>query len=615
MKGTFFSADFVRDVNDDLRLIEINTDTGIIESQASIFDWTDFINVLNENDITKVDVVYKYSVQYAIVEHLSASLSQNAPFVTEFNKILVPDDSVFPTSPEDADNKFILRMAYDELAILDSEYAKGTIGLLKLFVDGGDSGSVINFAHSSSLYGEYNTLDTTLPNPSNVPDFLSKTVIEEHLAHSFYKIGNSENAAADRVSAFYLENKHADSMILQQYHYSPAAVSEHNNKITSIRTFQIVYGSTLDVCYVAEYEVESVLELPTSIEVDDTIVSNVISNKHYYEFATNHIKNLRHGFIGDTKLIDVSDNAVEIQDVVVGNEYKSYYVEGAPNTDNDEEIREWSSPGQTLPSGSYLTSSVLVGVASEQTYTTELTRINFDDDTELYVGGETRMLVWDDEINAIQYQRVLDLDEGDGLLKSTGGLTTITSIDTIIFENPQQIYALNLEDVDNFILEVGDLHGFSIGIYFVVAHNCFVAGTQISMADGSVKNIEDIVDGDVVLSLNENGLSIEPKTISNIRVFDETNFITIKLENGKEIVSTLDHPYYTAGPKLKSYNGTTTNGEKLEIGDSFFLLNGKEGEMAKIESITEHTDSKPVYIFSVEGNHNFYANEILVHNK
>ena len=36
MKGTFFSADFVRDQNDDLRLIEINTDTGIIESQKSV---------------------------------------------------------------------------------------------------------------------------------------------------------------------------------------------------------------------------------------------------------------------------------------------------------------------------------------------------------------------------------------------------------------------------------------------------------------------------------------------------------------------------------------------------------------------------------------------------
>jgi hypothetical protein len=613
MKGTFFSADFVRDINDDLRLIEINTDTGIVESQSSVFDWSDFISILDTNNITKVDVVYKHSVQFPIVNSLSASLAENATFITDFTKILIADDSIFPSSPDDAEDKFILRMAYDELAILDSEYAKGTLGLLKLYVDADDTTSTINFYHSSSIHGEYNTIDTTLANSSNMPDVLTKTVVEQHSAHTFYKIGHSESSSVDRLNNFLNDASDSDTVI-QQYHYSPTALNE-NNKVSSIRTFQIVYGSNLDLCYVADYEIDAVLTVPSSIEYSDADISNLISNKHYYEFATNHVKNLRHGFLGDTKLIDINNNAVEIQDVVVGNEYKSYYVEGAPNTDNDEEIREWSSPGQILPSGSYLTSSVLVGISSDETYTTELTKITFDDDTELFAGGETRMLVWDDEIDAIQYQKVLDLDEGDGLLKSTGGLTTITNIETVIFENPQLVYTLNLEDVDNFILEVGDLHGFSIGIYFVVAHNCFVAGTQISMADGSVKNIEDIVDGDVVLSLNENGLNIEPKTISNIRVFDETNFITIKLENGKEIVSTLDHPYYTAGPKLKSYNGTTTNGEKLEVGDSFFLLNGKEGEMSKIESITQHIDSKPVYIFSVEGNHNFYANEILVHNK
>ena len=30
MKGTFFSADFVTDADDNLRLLEINTDTGIL---------------------------------------------------------------------------------------------------------------------------------------------------------------------------------------------------------------------------------------------------------------------------------------------------------------------------------------------------------------------------------------------------------------------------------------------------------------------------------------------------------------------------------------------------------------------------------------------------------
>ena len=84
MKGTFFSADFVRDKNDNLRLIEINTDTGLTEQQAFIFDWSDFINTLSTNNITKVDVVYKYDIQYAIVNSLSASLAASASFVTEF---------------------------------------------------------------------------------------------------------------------------------------------------------------------------------------------------------------------------------------------------------------------------------------------------------------------------------------------------------------------------------------------------------------------------------------------------------------------------------------------------------------------------------------------------
>ena len=46
MKGTFFSSDFVLDKDDNLRLIEVNTDTGILPQQKSILDWTDFISIL-----------------------------------------------------------------------------------------------------------------------------------------------------------------------------------------------------------------------------------------------------------------------------------------------------------------------------------------------------------------------------------------------------------------------------------------------------------------------------------------------------------------------------------------------------------------------------------------
>ena len=54
MKGTFFSADFIKDENDNLRLLEINTDTACITySLESRFDFSDWITIMQNNNITK----------------------------------------------------------------------------------------------------------------------------------------------------------------------------------------------------------------------------------------------------------------------------------------------------------------------------------------------------------------------------------------------------------------------------------------------------------------------------------------------------------------------------------------------------------------------------------
>ena len=118
MKGTFFSADFVRDQSDDLRLIEINTDTGIIKSQKSVFNWSEFFNVLTSNNITELVVVYKDSIQAPIVESLRDSLKEINSSIA-LNPICIPEDSIFPPTIEDNDSTFVLRMAYDETSILD----------------------------------------------------------------------------------------------------------------------------------------------------------------------------------------------------------------------------------------------------------------------------------------------------------------------------------------------------------------------------------------------------------------------------------------------------------------------------------------------------------------
>ena len=616
MKGTFFSADFVRDQNDDLRLIEINTDTGIIESQKSVFDWSEFFNILNNNAITELTVVYKHSIQYPIIESLRESLEKSAPSIT-LNPILSPEDSIFPPTIDDNGSTFVLRMAYDETSILDSEYAKGTLNLLKLFADAGDSQSTVNFYHSSNLNGDYNTLDIDLLNQGNIPDVIVKSTIEEHKSHGFYKIGKSELPIQNRLNSF-LEEINDHNLVLQQYHYSPAAVESNNNKVSSVRSFQIVYGPNLDLCTVADYEILAVLDLPTEVGFDDKSLVNKVSNKHYYEFATNHVKNIRHGFIGDTEILDEEGNTIQIKDVKIGDKFKSYSIESAPNTDDEAIIRDWLISGNVLPEGSHETISTLVDIYSGLTYTNEMTSINFEDGEEIVIGGETRLLVYNKETNTIKYRRVLDIKTGDSILSSNGTLVTVNSIELVIFEEPQTVYALNLEEEDNFILTTKNIHGFSMSIFFTIAHNCFAAGTQIEMADGSFKNIEDIVEGDVVASFNETTREVEPKAVSNPVQTTKDNIINLYTADSKSITSTLDHPYYKADLTLASRDGSTTEGNKLEVGNSLYTRTGQATsivEISEFSSVLLHTNPTTMYIFTVADNHNFFANGLLVHNK
>jgi hypothetical protein len=245
------------DINGNERLIEINTDTNIIPSviESGNIDYTKFFQYLESTNITELAIVYKPDLHINMVNHLSQSVHNLAPFISTITKIETASDSIFPTSPENSDSKFILRLAYDETAILDSEYAKGTLNLLTLFADNGDSGSVVNFYHSSSLYGLHNTLDYTI-NDTNIPDVATKTIFEQHKPIGFYKLGNSTDTNENRWNSF-IDATDTSFSVLQQYHFNNSTLID--NKITSIRNFSIVYGPDLDIIPVGEYIIDAIL--------------------------------------------------------------------------------------------------------------------------------------------------------------------------------------------------------------------------------------------------------------------------------------------------------------------------------------------------------------------
>ena len=135
MKGTLFSADFIKDADANLRLLEINTDSGFITNTlSSRFDFTDFISILQSNNITELVLVYK-AFQQEFIEVLKTTIGTDATFITTVTEQVESVNTIYPSAVTDSSEKFILRLAYDENALLDSTYCKQRANVQKLFYD------------------------------------------------------------------------------------------------------------------------------------------------------------------------------------------------------------------------------------------------------------------------------------------------------------------------------------------------------------------------------------------------------------------------------------------------------------------------------------------------
>jgi superfamily I DNA/RNA helicase len=72
---------------------------------------------------------------------------------------------------------------------------------------------------------------------------------------------------------------------------------------------------------------------------------------------------------------------------------------------------------------------------------------------------------------------------------------------------------------------------------------CLVAGTQVSMADGSSRSIEDVAVGDLVLS-GFGGGSFGPARVTRVHRSSRPDGLAITLRSGRRLVSTPEHTHF-----------------------------------------------------------------------
>ncbi|WP_420860641.1 AHH domain-containing protein [Algirhabdus cladophorae] len=228
----------------------------------------------------------------------------------------------------------------------------------------------------------------------------------------------------------------------------------------------------------------------------------------------------------------------------------------------------------------------------------------------------------------------IDLIPSDDLqeILSLQGINPTTPFDQLsASQRSEAVLAyFNTRDEDDISADARDL------IEATLAENCFVAGTQIEMFDGTSKPIEDIQIGDSVASFDEAGARVPgyvDKLFSNVT----DALIRLEMAGGESLIVTPGHRFMTA------------SGDYLELekilrlhGDSAVLVNAQgdlvsaTAERLEFTTQTAHlfetaergaivvdgnTLTKPAtelgwktYNFEVAQVHNYVAGSIRVHN-
>ncbi|MEI7726952.1 MAG: SUMF1/EgtB/PvdO family nonheme iron enzyme [Bacteroidota bacterium] len=153
--------------------------------------------------------------------------------------------------------------------------------------------------------------------------------------------------------------------------------------------------------------------------------------------------------------------------------------------------------------------------------------------------------------------------------------------------------------------------------------NCFIAGTKITMADGTLKNIEEIKAGEKVKSVKTETMEVVVETVEKTYANPPSADLTkISFSNGVTNTNTRVHPYWVVGKgwscvdrvAFKDTKGFSA--EPLAVGNQCLIVENGRLMPVTITNIEDQTSlALPTFNFTVSHTNCYFANGVLVHNK
>jgi hypothetical protein len=465
MRTVLLGTDFVYDKNNILKPIEINTSTTTSRNKLEsprgemdfVFNNDNLISFINDNNFTEVVFIGTESELSTILSDICQSINVTYEFVqTVGYSITIP-------YVEDSETKLIIRQSYDTTALVDDTYCRDKIEFMKLIQEQPYGSQFAYKDDSGTLISTITTIDDNGIHPnfilkSRYPDY------DKAIYPKLYKVSNQEEL--DIV----LENVD-QTYFLMPYYFNQSKVV--NNKVTKIRSLNILYPPTLESFQLGQYT-DTTLRYITDVTYDSNTFE--LDNEFNRVYITSD-KGFNMPKLIDTDLVQLSDGtfktALELQ---VGDELKTIIVPNADNVSYMTNRVNYEIDIETFLSGAiYTTNTVKAKYRIENGAI--MSTITFTDGSTWQDTANSLYLVVNN--GEVKFLGINQLVAGDLIiLIDTTNTTTVQSITKEV-----QSVVTEFTDFYGWIISVDKTHIFltkttegitdSLFNYASLEHNCY----------------------------------------------------------------------------------------------------------------------------------------------
>ena len=466
MRTVLIGSDFMYDKDGNLKPIEINTSTATSknklesprESMDFIFNPENLIAFINNNNFTEVVFIGTEAALSTVLLDICQSINVTYEFVqTVGYSITVP-------YVEDSETKLIIRQSYDTTAVVDDTYCRDKIEFMKL-IEEQSYGS--QFAYKDENGNLVSTI-TTIEDNGIHPNFILKSRYPDYdraIYPKLYKVSTQEelDVVLENVDATYF---------LMPYYFNEYKVV--NNKITKIRSLNILYPPTLESFQLGQYTDTTLRYITEDITYNPTTFE--LSNEFNRVYITSD-KGFDMPKLIDTDLVQLADGtyktALELQ---VGDELKTIVVPNADNVSYMTERVNYEIDLEEFLSGAIYTTNTVKNKLRIETGAM-LSTITFTDGSTWQDTSNSLYLVFSN--GDVKFLGINQLVAGDMvILIDTTNQTTVQAITKEV-----QSIATEFSDFYGWILSVDKTHIFltktaegisdSLFNYATLEHNCY----------------------------------------------------------------------------------------------------------------------------------------------